>query len=820
MLDTVLQDVRYGLRALRRNPGFAAAAALTLGLGIGANAVMLSLVRGLLWRPPDVAQPERLAVVFAQNRADRSYGDFSYADYLDFKQSTDVFSGVIGYYPLPLSLGRVGNSERAWGEMVSGNYFDVLGVRAALGRTFVEGDDRPDAGNVAVLSHQAWASRFQSDPNVVGSVVRISGHSFTVVGVAPPGFAGVYFTGFRPDVWVPAHALARISSVGTRVDDRGAVTFRVMGRLKPGVTVEQAQAVAGAIAARLEKEFPGTNTGVQASVLSERDSRPEPENARSSSLIASVFLGGVGLVLLIACANVAGLLLARGTARQGELAIRLALGADRNRLLRQLLTESLLLAGAGGAIGLLAALWATNAISAGIRLPTDIPFSFDLRLDLPSVLVSLGACVLAALASGLMPALQSVGRDVLKPLRGEGTSGRTTSRAWLRHALVVGQVAVSCVLLIAAGLAMRSLRATRSVDPGFETKGGLLVSVAPGLQGYDPAHGQAFYRRLQESASALPGVRAAGLARFVPLEFSGDGGSIHVEGAPVREGQADVELSGWSLVTPGYFEAMGTALREGRTFDWRDGADGRRVVVVNQTMAQRYWPGRSAIGQKLRLNAPDAAPVEVVGVVADGKYRNLDEAPRPYLFQPLLQQYRGEATLVVRADGEAERLAPAVREAVRALDPEMPLYDVKTLEQLVAGRSLLLPRLAAQMALLFAGAAVLLAMVGLYGVVAFSVARRVREIGIRMALGASRPRIVLMVMKDGASLALLGVSLGLLGALATTRVLASVLFGVGATDLATFASVSALLLGVAALAAFVPARRATAVDPLSSLRSE
>ncbi|HET9317261.1 MAG TPA: ABC transporter permease [Vicinamibacteria bacterium] len=818
MLDTIVRDVRFGLRALRKNPGFAAAAALTLGLGIGANAVMLSLVRGMLWRPPDVAQPERLAVVFAQNRADGNFSDFSYADYLDFKRSADVFSGVIGYYPLPLSLGLVGHSERAWGEMVSGNYFDVLGVRPALGRTLVEADDRPEAESVAVLSHRTWASRFESDPRVVGSVVRVSGHSFTVVGVAPRGFAGVYFIGFQPDVWVPAHALERISS-RARLADRGANSFRVMGRLKPGATVEQAQAVAGAVASRLEKEYPATNTGVQAAVLAERDSRPEPENARSSSLIASVFLGGVGLVLLIACANVAGLLLARGTARQGELAIRLALGADRGRLLRQLLTESLLLAGAGGAIGLLAAWWATNALSAGIRLPTDIPFSFDLRLDLPSVLVSLGACVLAAIASGLMPALQSVGRDVLKPLRGEGTSGRSTARAWLRHALVVGQVAVSCVLLIAAGLALRSLRATRSVDPGFETRGGLLVSVAPGLQGYDATRGQAFYRALQQSASSLPGVRAAGLTRFVPLGFNGGGGPVYVEGAPLPEGQAG-ETAGWSMVTPGYFEAMGITLREGRAFDWRDDAEGRPVVVVNETLARKYWPGRSALGQKLRLSGPDATPVEVVGVAPDGKYGNLDERPSPFLFQPLMQQYAGEATLVVRTNGDPEGLVPAVRDAVRALDPEMPLYDVKTIEQLVNGRTLLLPRLAAQLALLFAGAAVLLAMVGLYGVVAFSVARRVREIGIRMALGASRPRIVLMVMKDGASLALLGVGLGLLGALAATRVLASVLFGVGATDVATFASVSALLLGVAALAAFVPARRATAVDPLSSLRSE
>jgi predicted permease len=655
MLDTLRQDVRYGLRALRKNPGFTAAAALTLGLGIGANTVMLSLVRGLLWRPPAVAQPERLAIVFAQNRADRDFGDFSYPDYLDFKRSADAFSGVIGYYPFPLSLGRGGSSDRAWGEMVSGNYFDVLGVRATLGRTLVEEDDRPGAEGAVVLSHQAWVSRFQRDPRAIGSTLRLSGHSFTVVGIAPEDFSGVYFTGFRPDLWVPAHALERLSSVGPRILERGATSFRVMGRLKPGATIEQAQAVTSAIAARLEKEFPATNTGLQAAVLSERDSRPEPQEAQGSRLMAGVFLGGVGLVLLIACANVAGLLLARGTARQGELAIRLALGADRGRLVRQLLTESLLLSGLGGVIGLLAATWATDAMSTGLRLPTDIPFSFDLRLDRASVLLSLGACMVAAIASGLMPALQSVGRDVLKPLRGEGTSGRTTSRAWLRHALVVGQVAVSCVLLIAAGLALRSLRATASVSPGFETKGGLLVTVAPGLQGYEATRGQAFYRSLQESVSTLPGVRAAGFVRFAPLEFSGDGGTVYVEGAPVAEGQAAGETAGWSKVTPGYLEAMGTVLREGRLLDWRDDATSPAVVVVNETLARRYWPGRSAIGHKLRLDRSDAPPVEVVGVVADGKYRNLSEPPRPFLFQPLLQQYRGEATLIVRTDGDPRR---------------------------------------------------------------------------------------------------------------------------------------------------------------------
>jgi predicted permease len=812
-MDTLWQDARVAARALAKNPGFTVLAVLTLALGIGANATMLSLVSGLLWRGPAVAEPERLAVVFAQSRADGAYTDFAPADYYgDFRGAPGAFEALAGYYPVLVGLTVDGASDRAWGEIVSGNYFDVLGVRAARGRVLTEADDRAGAEGALVISHRLWTRRFGSDPQAVGRSVRVGERAFTVAGVAPEGFDGVYFTGFQPDLWIPAHGLDGVGA--TRLSERGRGSFRMMGRLRPGATVEQAQAAMAAVAARLEEEHPRTNRGVQAAVFAERDARPEPDSARGSVVVAAVFLAGVALVLLVACANVASLLLARGTARQAELAVRMALGAGRVRLLRQLLTESALLAGAGGALGLLAALWVTQALSAGLRMPTDIPFAFDVRLDRTSVVVSAAACVLAALASGLAPAWSATRGDLAR--RGGAGTGRATGRSRLRAALVVGQVAVSCLLLVAAGLAFRSLRAVGAVDPGFRTEGGLLLSVSPSLRGYDEREGRAAYARILEQVAAVPGVRASALARFVPMEFASMGGPIFAEGAAHPAG----ETAGWTVVTPGYFDAMGTPLVAGRGFDARDDAGARPVAIVNETLAARYWPNQSPLGRRLSLDSADAPPVEVVGVVRDGKYRDLAEAPLPYLFRPLAQEYRGEATVVVRTDGDPRALAPSLREAVRAADAGLPVYDVKTLEELVAGRSLLLPRLAAVLAGVFAGAALLLAMVGLYGVVSFTVARRVREIGIRMALGATRARILSMVVRDGARLALAGVALGLLLALGATRVLAGVLYGVQATDGATFAVVPVLLLAAAAVAALLPARRATAVDPTTSLRSE
>jgi putative ABC transport system permease protein len=821
-MQNLLRDLRYGARALLNSPGGSALAVLTLALGIGVNAAMFSMANRFLWRGPAVREPERLAILFAKNRADGSHSDYSHADLRDFREGTGaVFQGLAGYYPLPLSLSLGTANERVWGEVVSGNYFDVLGVPAAAGRTLRADEDRaPGAAPVVVISHRLWRTRFASRPDAVGRTVKVNGRPFTVVGVAPEGFDGIYFYGFRPDLWAPAMMLETlIPGTGSHPFERGQSSLRLAGRLRPGVSVAQAQAVVGAIGARLEKEFPQTNRGYDAVLVPEPEARPEPDGHRDAALSAALFLAGVGLVLLIACANVAHLMLVRATARQPEMAVRLALGAQRRDLLRQLLAESLLLSLAGGLLGVAFAYAGTEAMARAFTLPTDIPFRFDFGLDGRALLYTLGASLAAALVSGLTPAWQSMRTDVVGTLKKEGPGTRGSGRSRLRQALVVSQVAVSCLLLTTAGLALRTLRATLRVDPGFQARGALLVSVAPGLQGYAPERGRAFYAELLQRARALPGVSAAALARHPPLDFSSNGGTVVVDGQAPRP-DAAAESVGWSRVSPGYFEAMGTALVAGRGFTEQDREGAHGVVVVNETLAQRYWPGRSALGQSLRLNGPEGPALEVVGVARNGKYRGLTEPPQPYLYLPLAQDYRPDATLVLRSGTDPRALLPAVREAVRALDPDMPVYDVKTLEQLVAGRALVAPTMAAGLAGVFAALALLLAAVGLYGVMSYTVARRVREIGIRMALGAPARSVRRLVVGEGARLCAIGAVLGLLGALGLTRLSSSLLFGVRAIDPLTFAAVPVVLLLVAMLAAYLPSRRATAVDPILALRSE
>jgi predicted permease len=821
-METLLRDVRYGLRTLVRSPGFSALAVLTLGLGIGVNAAMFSVAHGYLWKGPAVADPETLAVVYAKNRADGSYADFSYADYLDFREARDVFSAVIGYYPLPLSLSHGAANDRVWGEVVSGNYFEVLGVAPALGRAFRADEDRtPNAAPVAVISHRLWQSRFQGRPEAVGETLKLNGRAFTVIGVAPPRFSGLYLPGFHPDLWVPTMMLeALVPGADARPFERGRTTLRVTGRLRPGVSAAQAQAAVGAIAQRLEREFPQTNRGYEAAVIPEPQARPEPDGARVVSLIAAIFMAGVGLVLLVACANVAHLMLARATARQTEMALRLALGAERRHLVRQLLAEGGLLALGGGALGALLAWAGTEALAAAMVLPTDIPLVFEFGLDGRGLAYTLAVSLAAALASGLTPALQAARTDVVHGLKNDGRAGSGSRHSRLRQALVVSQVALSCLLLVSAGLALRTLQAVGEVKPGFETRGALLVSVAPGLQGYTDERGQAFYRQLLERTAALPGVRSASLARFLPLDFSGSGGTVYVDGHHSRP-DVQPESVGWARVAPGYFEALGTRILDGRGFTWDDGPSARRVVVVNETLAKRYWPGASPLGRSLRLDGAESEPLEVVGVAQDGKYRDLFEAPQSYLYLPLAQDYRGDATLVVRGQtADPTGLLPALREAVRGIDADMPLYDPKTLEALVAGRAMLAPRFAAGLAGVFAVLALVLAMVGLYGVVAFGVARRAREIGIRLALGASPARVRRMVLAEGARLCAVGAALGLAGALAVSRLLSGLLFGVSAVDPATFALVPAGLVLAALLAAYLPSRRATRLDPVTALRSE
>jgi predicted permease len=821
-MATLLQDLRYAIRTLRKAPGFTAVAALTLAFGIAVNAAMFSILNAVLWRPLPVREPGALAVLFSKNRATGSFGDFSYADYLDFKEAGDVFEGLIAYEPVALSLSRDGKNERLWGEVVSGNYFDVLGVSPVLGRAFrADEDETRGAVPVALVSHSLWMKRFQSDPAFVGKTLRLNGRDFTVVGVTPREFHSVYYVGFRPDIWLPTAMYdAAVPTAAGKLRERGATSLRIMARLKRGVPLEQARARVATIARRIEDASPTTNAGLEAALFPERETRPEPgEDARSMSLAGGVFLGAVGLVLLIACANVANLLLARATARHREIAVRVAIGASRDRIVRQLLTESLLLAALGGALGTGLAGWATSWLSANWHLPTDIPFALDFGLDGRALAFTAAASLVTAVVFGLAPALQATQPGIASALKTESLTLHGEKRSRLRDLLVVGQVATSCLLLICAGLALKSLGRMRRVDPGFDTRSGLLATVTPSLLGYDEARGQTFYRQLLARVTTLPGVRSASLAHYVPLEFSANGGNVYVEGRETRPGQPPDSVF-WSVVAPRYFETMGTRVLEGREFTAADDAWSPRVGIVNEAFAKRYWPGESPLGRAVRTNTPEAPPLVVVGVVATAKERTLTEAPEPHLYQPLAQSYPSGATLVVRGEGDARSLLSAIRETVWTLDPEIALSDVKTLEQLVEGRALVFTRFGTSLSGIFGVLALGIAMVGLYGVLSYAVGRRVREIGIRVALGASRGEVLRLVVGQGMRLAAVGMALGIAAAVAVARLLSSLFYGVGRADIAVFAVVVAALAGVAFLASYAPARRATRIDPITTLRYE
>ena len=819
MVHGLVTDVRYALRVLRRAPVFAVAAVLTLALGIGVNSVMFSIAHTFLWETLPVTQPSGLVNVFSYNPNGRFWGDMSYPDFQDMRADHAAFADVVAYFPYPLGLSEGGRAERSWGELVSGNYFTMLGVRPALGRVF---DEREASGGVAVavISDRLWRRRFASDPGVVGRTLGVNGRTFTIAGVAPARFHGLFYVGFTPDLWIPADQFdALVVGPPGQLAQRNGPPFRMMARLAPGVTIAQAQASARTVLTRIAAEDPG-HRDIDVRVLRAQDARPEPTIAGGFALAARLLLAAVALVLLIACANVANLLLARASARRKEIAVRLALGAPRRRLVWQLLVESFVLAALGGAAGVGLAVWGTGLLGEWLRLPTDIPFNFAFAVSGPVLLYTGLLTFGAAFVFGLVPAFQAVRPELVGALKNEVVTAHGGSAGRLRAGLVVAQIAACVVVLVTTGLALRTLGNLRRVDPGFDTRHGLLVTVAPDMGRYAPARGLAFYQALLDRVRALPGVRAASLGVFVPMDFSNDGGRIYVPGHESRGTDAGAEGAAWAHVTPGFLDALGSRLMAGRDFTERDDSAAPAVAIINEAMARRYWPGQDPLGRQFRMRAPDSALVTVVGVAADMKYNNLMESPTPFVYRPIAQEYQGYATLVVRtATGTPRSLAPAVTDVIRTLDPAMP-WDVRTFAELMTGRALILPRLGAVLAGGFGILALLLASVGLYGVVAYGVSQRTREIGIRLALGADRASVLRMVVRGGLGQTALGLGIGAALAIGATRALRSLLFGVGAADPLTYLAVAALLTGVAALASWLPARRAARVDPTITMRAE
>ncbi len=820
-MENLLNDLRFALRMFGRRPGVAGIVVLSLALGIGANSTIFSLVNGILLRPlPGVARPGELAGLDCRLRGTDFPIGLSYPDYLDVRDGNTAFTGVAAYNQIYASLGAAGRAELVYGYIVTGNYFQLLGAKAELGRVLGPDDDRKrGAQPVAVISHGLWQRRFGSDPAVVGSNVKLNGQPFVIVGVAPRGFIGTEVM-FTPDLWVPMAMHQQIvPGAPEPFDKRQERSLRALGRLRPGVGLPQASAQIRLLGERLAREHQDSNAGVSLDVVPESEARLEAGLGNIVNVASTVLLVLAAIVLLIACANVANLLLSQAASRAREVAVRLAVGADRRRLLRQHLTESLLLAAVGGGAGLLLAFWLSTLLSR-FRSPTSIPFAFDFSLDHRVLLYTTLISVCAGLIFGLAPALHSTKADLVPALRGDPGAAGTRRRSWLRSTLMIAQVASSLPLLVGAGLFLRSLENAHHIDLGFEPRDVLTFSVDLALHSYSEANGRTFFHRLEERVRGLPGVRSAALGGPVPLDFYAVAKEAAVPGREPGPDKHYPEIL-YSSVAPGYFQTIGTPLVQGRLFDSRDGEHGARVVVINQAMAKSLWPGRNPVGQQLLVGGAGGEVCEVVGVVKTGKYRILAESPMSYFYRPLEQSYQPKMTLLVKTNGGDPRaVEEEVRRQVQALDEDLPVFDVRELDGLIGGRALMPFKVVTTLASAFGLLGLILAAVGLYGLQSNSVAQRSREIGLRMAMGARPADILRLVLRRGLTLTACGLLIGLTLAFLLSKVMSRLLLDVTSTDPIAFGGVVAMLLAVTTLASYVPARRAIRQDPARTLRHE
>jgi len=816
-------DFRYALRRLIRARGFTLAAALTIALGVGANSAIFSIVNAVLLRPPvAVAAPDRLIGLFTSDFSGPPYGSSSFADIDDFgKQSADVFAGVMGYSPRPAAVGSDDNLERIAAEVVTDNYFQILGTAMTLGRGFGP-EQRVRGGEpVAVISNALWQRRFASDPAIVGKSVRMNAREFTIIGVAPAGFSG----SLRPlvaDVWVPA-ALGVYVGMSDDFTSRGDRSAFAYARLKPGVTIEHARARMAVVARQLAAAYPDawtdvTRQGRRISVLPEQATRI-PLQVRGPALgFAAILMATVIVVLLVCCANVAGLLLARAASRVKEVGIRISLGASRGRIIRQMLTESVLLAALGGVVGVAASVWAGRALmAAGTPSQIPVPISLDLTPDGRVLGFTLAITLLTGLVFGLAPALRASRADVVTALKTDMPAWRFGGRRFSLHgALVIGQVSLSTLLLVGALLFFRTLRAAATIDPGFRTDHMLLLDISPrpGEEGKSDPEQVALAAR--DRLAAIPGVTAVTWASNVPLGLDMGRRGLQVEGYRRREGE-DMEFH-YSVVGPRYFETMVVPLVRGRGFTDADRPGAPAVVVVNEAFAKRFWGDADPIGKRISRGGENGPWMEVVGIARDGKYVSITESPRPFVYYPQLQMPDG-ITMHVRTTGDPRQLLAAARREVGTVAPTWMIERPRTLEDHV-GASLLPQRIAAGLLGGFGMVALLLAAVGLYGVVAFAVAQRTREIGIRVALGAQGGEVLGLMLRQGMMLAGIGLLVGVPLAFVVARLVSGFLVGAGAADPVVFIGAAGLLAVVTLMASYVPARRASKVDPMAALRSQ
>ncbi|HEY6387852.1 MAG TPA: ABC transporter permease [Candidatus Acidoferrum sp.] len=821
MLETFLQDLRFAARMLRKNLGVTVIVVLTLALGVGANTAIFGLVNGLLLQRLPVPAAEQIVALVIQS-GDSSLGalGFSYPQFVEFREQTAPICEVLGSATAwRLNFTAEGHSDTLTVGGVSGNYFSALGVRPALGRLVVPGEgEHPGEPAILVLSYSLWQRRFGGDPRVIGKQVRLGGKPATIVGVMEKEFRG-QFSVFDMDAYAPLSTAFDKSSATNFWNSRDIHLMLVLGRLKPGVTFAQAQSRFDVISRRLAAQYPATDKDLRVRVMDERHSRPIPYANNAFIVFSGLFLILGALVLLLACTNIANILMARASVRQREMAIRAALGGARYRLVRQMLTETMLTALLGGIAGV--------ALGAGLshlassthlsNIPIRLGFGFDWRV----FVYALAAVVFTAVSAGLSPALRATRADVNTVLhQGGRVDAGGKARHKVRGDLMAAQVAGSLTLLIVAGLFVRSLRAVEHMDIGFDANQLLNVRLDPSVNNFNETQTKEFYRSLETKIRALPGVQSASLASAVPIGYAFGRESVYIEGRPVPPGQKAPEMMFNSVDAP-YFETLRVRVLLGRAFTDADSETSPRVAIVNETMARRFWPGESPIGKRFSLTS-DAGPfVEIVGVARDGKYRVLTEDPQPYLYVPLTQRFTAQRTLQIRSSMPLASLAPIVQSEIQALDANDPIEEIQTMKESLGGTlGYFIYRLGASLAAAMGLLGLLLAVVGVYGVVSYAATQRTQELGIRMALGANPRQILALLLKQGARLVIAGLLFGLGGTWALTRAMTHMLVGVSPGDPLTYLSVAALLSFITLLACWIPARRAIRVDPTVALRYE
>ena len=818
-----LKDGRFALRTLAKNPGFAVIGIVTLALGMAVNTTVFSVVNGFLLRPLPVRHPEQMTVLALKQSSVAGTYRFSYPTYEDLRDQTDSFSDVFAYRISLAGLTVDHKSDHCLISRVTNNYFRSLDIKPANGRFVLSTEGRvPGADPVIVLGYSYWRRRFAGDPKIIGQSVKLNEHAFTVVGIAPREFHGTYPV-MDMDAYIPFSAETGedpdnpVAKVWT---SRGVRSLTVMGRLKPGVTIRQAQASLNVVTERIAEAHPDTEKGLSVQLFPEKLARPEPDADNPIPATSIAFMSLAALVLLVACFNIANVLLVRATVRQREMAIRAALGAGQGRLVRQYLTESLLLALLGGGAGLVLASWASGFLSS-LSLGTDLPLRFDFRPDARVYVFALAAVLFTGLFVGMMPALRAARTNASAALH-EGGRGSSSGprRQFVRNALVVAQVAGSLVLLIVAGLFMRSLEKAEKMNLGFNPDHVLDLSVDVEQVGYKAPQAREAYRDIDNRIRALPGVQSVAEAFTVPMGYVGADDRIWIEEHPYAAGQQPQEIP-FNQITPSYFDTLQMPLLRGRKFSDADSEKAPPVAIINETMAKKFWPSEDALGKHFGTKGANGPFMEVVGIVQDAKYQNLVENPQAFYYLPFEQSYNSLRTLHVRTTVPSESLAPQIQSVIHEVVPDVPITQVKTMNEALQGANgFFLFRFGARLTSTMGLLGLLLAVVGIYSVVSYAAAQRTQEIGIRVAMGASPQAILKMVLRQGLTLVGIGLAAGLGLALAGTRVMSGLIVGIKPTDPLTFAVVVCLLAAIALFACWVPAHRATRIDPLVALRYE